>query len=98
YQEELKRKYDSDIENKYRILETLLYHSKQDSKYISELREALKETGLIADEAIEKEYQLKDTFKNSDLFKKGRVFTNKRVKKDRTNVTQLDGKIRNKRV
>lgn len=97
-QEEFTRKYDSDLENKYRILETLLYHSKQDSKYISELREALKETGLIADEAIEKEYQLKDTFKESDLFKEGKVFTNKKVKKDRTSITQIDGKIRNKRV
>lgn len=98
YQEEFKRKYDSDLENKYRILETLLYHSKQDSKYISELREALKETGLIPDEAIEKEYQLKDTFKQSSLFKEGKVFTNKRVQKDRTNITKIDGKIRNKRV
>src|SRR5699024_6172493 len=97
-QEEFKRKYDSDLDNKYRILETLLYHSKQDSKYISELREALKETGLIPDEAIEKEYQLKDTFKESDLFREGKVFTNKRVKKDRSSVTRIDGKIRNKRI
>jgi len=97
-QEKFKRKYDNDLENKHRILETLLYHSKQDSKYISELREALKETGLIPDEAIEKEYQLKNTFKQSDLFKKGKVFTNKRVQKDRTNITKIDEKIRHKRV
>src|SRR5699024_11169256 len=95
-QEEFKRKYDSDLENKYRILETLLYHSKQDSKYISELREALKETGLLPDKAIEKEYELKDSFKQSNLFKEGKVFTNKRVKKDRSNITKIDGKIRNK--
>lgn len=97
-QEEFKRKYDSDLENKHRILETLLYHSKQDSKYISELREALKETGLLPDEAIEKEYELKDTFKQSDLFKEGKVFTNKRVKKNKSNITKIDGKIRNKRI
>src|SRR5699024_9252977 len=94
YQEKFKRKYDSDLENKHRILETLLYHSKQNSKYISELREALKETGLIADETIEKEYRVKDTFKESDLFKEGKIFINKRVKKDRTNITRMDGKIR----
>jgi len=97
-QEEFKRKYDNDLENKYRILETLLFHSKQDSKYISELREALKDTGLIPDTVIEKEYQLKESFKKSDLFKKGKVFTNKRIKKDRTNITKIDGKTRNKRV
>jgi len=97
-QEKFKRKYDNDLENKYRILETLLYHSKQDSKYISELREALKETGLIPDEAVEKEYELKDSFKQSRLFKEGKVFTNKRVKKDRSNITKIDGKIRNKRI
>ncbi|UWV82717.1 hypothetical protein [Mycoplasmopsis cynos] len=41
-----KRKYDGDIENKNRILETMYFHSKNDSKYISELKQALIETGL----------------------------------------------------
>src|SRR5699024_2461069 len=33
-----KRKYDYDLTNENRILETLLYHSMQDSRYITELR------------------------------------------------------------
>ncbi len=40
------RKYDNDLENKYRILETMFFHSKNDSKYILELKQALIETGL----------------------------------------------------
>src|SRR5699024_8578508 len=97
-QEEFKRKYDSDLENNYRILETLLYHSKQDSKYISELREALKETGLLPDEAIEKEYELNDMLKKSYIFKAGKVSTNKTVKKEKADIDKIDGKIRNQRV
>ncbi|HCX99395.1 MAG TPA: type III restriction endonuclease subunit R, partial [Bacteroidales bacterium] len=40
-QERFKRKYDYDLANPNRILETMLYHSKQDSRYITELRQAL---------------------------------------------------------
>ncbi|WP_429987176.1 hypothetical protein, partial [Mycoplasmopsis bovis] len=42
-----KRKFDYDIENQYRILETMLFHSKNDSAYIQELKRA-----LIDDESI----------------------------------------------
>lgn len=43
-----KRKYDYDLSNQNRILETLLYHSMQDSRYIGELRYALKQTVFIS--------------------------------------------------
>ena len=55
-----KRKYDYDISNENRILETLLYQSMQDSRYIGELRYALKQTGLLADAPMETNYILKD--------------------------------------
>lgn len=90
-----KRKYDSDITNKNRILETLLYHSMQDSRYISELRYALKQTGLLADAPIEIEYKLKESFKNTDFYKTAYVFSNKRVEKSRNSVSEIDKKIQN---
>ena len=40
-QEKYKRKYDNDLENEYRVLETMYFHSKNDSKYIFELKQAL---------------------------------------------------------
>ncbi len=91
------RKYDNDLENKYRILETMFFHSKNDSKYISELRQALIETGLQDKEPIMREYQLKPDFKESDFYKTGYVFSNKRVPKSITDINQIEGKIKNKK-
>lgn len=88
-----KRKYDLDLTNENRILETLLYHSMQDSRYISELRYALKQTGLIADSAMELEYILKREFKESDFYQNAYVFSNKKVEKSRNRVTGIDKKI-----
>lgn len=93
-QDRFKRKYDHDITSEHRILETLLYHSQQDSKYIAELRLALRATGLLPEDPIERTYELKDTFKNSEFFLKGQVFSNKRVAKDRAQVQQMPESIR----
>lgn len=90
-----KRKYDYDLSNQNRILETLLYHSMQDSRYIGELRYALKQTGLLADAPMEINYILKDEFKKTDFFREAYVFSNKKVEKSRKSVTGIDKKIRN---
>lgn len=95
-QPKFKRKYDKDIDNENRILETMLYHSMQDSRYIAELRFALKQTGLLAQAPTEINYILKESFKESEFFKTAYVFSNKKVKKSRTNIRGLDKKIRNK--
>jgi len=78
------RKYDDDISNDLKILEELYYHTKEDSRYISELKKALVETGIYEDEAnLEtKQLKLKTIFKKSDLYKKGYVFSNKKLPKN----------------
>lgn len=91
-----KRKYDDDLTNENRILETLLYHSMQDSRYISELRYALKQTGLLADAPKEIEYILKEEFKETDFFRYAYVFSNRRVEKSRESIKEIDKKIQNK--
>ncbi|WP_041102795.1 DEAD/DEAH box helicase family protein [Mycoplasmopsis californica] len=83
-----KRKYDNDITNKNRILETMYFHSKNDSKYISELKQALIATGLQPEELIKLEYKLKDEFKTSDFYKKSFVYSNKRVLKSTPNTLE----------
>jgi type III restriction enzyme, res subunit len=90
-----KRKYDFDLTNENRILETLLYHSMQDSRYIGELRNALKQTGLLAETPIEIEYRLKDTFKQSDFYKTAYVFSNRKIEKSRNSISEIDKKIQN---
>ncbi|WP_088859731.1 DEAD/DEAH box helicase family protein [Brachyspira hampsonii] len=56
-----KRKYDKDLDNDKRILETLYYHSIKDSRYISELRTVLREHGLLDDVYCrEEDFKLKE--------------------------------------
>ena len=91
-----KRKYDMDIENKNRVLETMYFHSKNDSRYISELKKALIETGLQAEEPKVLEYQLKEEFKDTDFYKKAIVFSNKREVDKREEVEGIIPSMRNK--
>jgi len=64
-----KRKYDNDLNNEYRILETMFFHSRNDSRYIAELRQALIATGLQDENPIKLEYKLKKEFKDTELYK-----------------------------
>lgn len=91
-----KRKYDGDLENKNRILETMYFHSKNDSKYISELKQALIETGLQAPDPITIEYSLKEDFKDSEFYQRSLVFSNKRLAKGRDSITTIEPNMRTK--
>lgn len=91
-----KRKYDGDITNKNRILETMYFHSKNDSKYISELKQALISTGLQAPDQIILDYTLKQEFKESDFYNQSIVFSNKRIPKGREDFTTIEPSMRYK--
>ena len=91
-----KRKYDFDLDNPNRILETMYFHSRNDSRYITELKAALIATGLQAENPIEIQYSLKEEFKESDLYRKGYVFSNKRLPKGRNNITTIEPSLKNK--
>lgn len=88
------RKYDNDLDSPYRLLETLLYHSKQDSKYINELRLALRGTGLLPEDAIEVVYELKDDFKKTDFFRDAQLFSNRRIEVSRSEINSLDNRVK----
>lgn len=94
-QERFKRKYDADVGNKYRLLETMYFHSKNDSAYIYELKKALEKSGLLDEESTKIEYKLKDSFKETDIYNNGFVFSNKRVvKKSSNNVLETKQQIK----
>lgn len=95
YEEVFKRKYDYDLKNKNRILETMYFHSKDDSKYISELKQALISTGMEDKEPIKITYELKNSFRKSDIYRKSYVFSNKRVPKSRMNITEIEQSKKN---
>jgi type III restriction enzyme len=85
------RKFDNDVSNDLKILEELYYHTREDNRYISELKKALIDSGVYEDEDnLEiKQLKLKNDFKNTWVYKSGRVFFNKKVKKSYNNVTSF---------
>ena len=88
-QERYKRKYDNDIDSPLRICEELYYHCQNDSRYIAELYQALKETGIDLTKSKEVKYRLKDDFKQDSLYQEGFVFINERKEISRDTVTGL---------
>ena len=91
-----KRKYDNDVSNKNRILETMYFHSKNDSKYISELKQALIKTGLQSETPAIPEQKIKNKSKENDFYKKSLAFSNKKLLKDRKNIDIIESNMRNK--
>jgi type III restriction enzyme len=91
-QDKYKRKFDNDTANDLKVLEEMFYHSKDEPKYISELKKALKETGIYEDEEnlITKQLELKLDFKETDFYKTGHVFYNKKIEKDFGAVKSFD--------
>ncbi|KAF2515838.1 DEAD/DEAH box helicase family protein [Flavobacterium salilacus subsp. salilacus] len=78
-QERYKRKFDNDLDNEMRICETLHYHCSHNPRYIEELNNALREIGIIPDERVEVDLVLKDDFKETQLYKSGFIWLNKKV-------------------
>jgi len=83
-QDKFTRKYDDDTANDLKVLEELFYHTKEDSKYISEIKKALIDSGIYEDDEnlVTKQLTLKFDFKKTDFYKTGSVFYNKKIEKD----------------
>jgi len=78
-QDKYKRKYDDDVSNDLKILEELYYHTIDDSKYISEITNALVSTGIMDHRnLVTKQLRLKDNFKKTDFYHFGYVIHNEK--------------------
>lgn len=95
-QEKYQRKFDSDIDNPLRVCETLYYHCWNEPRYISELHTALREIGINLDNTVTVKYELKEDFKQDDVYKNGYVFVNERKLKSRNKIIGLLPSIRDK--
>lgn len=95
-QEKYKRKYDSDTENPLHICEELYYHCQNDSRYIDELKRALRKIGIDIDKTVSRTYKLKDSFKADPLYQQGYVFMNDRMEETRDYIYGLLPSVRNK--
>ncbi len=85
-----RRKFDEDLDNELRVLEELHYHSIHDSRYISEIRTALIDEGMMDERVETRELRLKAEFKATDLYKYGVVWLNRQVPKDYQHVKSFD--------
>ena len=90
-QNKFTRKFDSDNDNELKVLEELYYHTKEDSRYISELKKALIESGIYQDDndIVERQLKLKESFKKSDFYKNAYVVYNLKIEKDNSKVNSL---------
>jgi len=91
-QDKYTRKFDDDISNDLKTLEELYYHTKEDSRYISELKKALVDSGIYEDDEnlVTKKLILKPEFKGTDFYRNGHVFFNKKVPKSFDNIKSFD--------
>ena len=78
--DQYQRKFDKNLTAELRVLEELHYHSVNDSRYISEIRTALIDEGMLDERTVEKTLKLKSTFKKTDFYKRGIIYINERVK------------------
>ncbi|MFH1801814.1 MAG: DEAD/DEAH box helicase family protein [archaeon] len=86
-QERYKRKFDGDTQRELRILEELYFHSWNESRYVADLKNAIREElGIDLDDVVEKELILKEEFKKTSFYKNGIIYLNKKIKKDYSNI------------
>ena len=86
-----KRKFDEDLKDERVVLETLHYHSKNDSAYIKELKETMKGLGLTTSDE-EKKVKLsikKGNKKIRTLLNTKYIFLNEKKKKDNKNIKNI---------
>ena len=80
------RKFDEDLEHELRVLEEFHYHSINDLPYITEIKKALVERGLMDEQTVTRKLKLKKEFKETDLYKYGVIWLNKQTPRDYQNV------------
>jgi type III restriction enzyme len=73
-----KRKYDTNLDHELRILEELHYHSPRIPKYISEIKDALRKSGIMPDNRVNRELRVKGTFKQTAWWHGGFIYLNDR--------------------
>ncbi|MCA0120906.1 DEAD/DEAH box helicase family protein [Bacillus sp. RSS_NA_20] len=87
-----KRKFDHNEAAELRVIEQLHYHSKDNPRYISELKQVLRESGIYDDQSmVERQIKLKRSFRKTGTYKNGVVWVNSRVEKP--SVTSVQGSL-----
>lgn len=78
------RKFDNNENQPLRVIEQLHYHSLHNPRYIQEIQQALRETGIVAENFVERELKLKEEFKKTPTYTSGVIWRNRRLTKEET--------------
>jgi len=88
--DKFKRKFDQELENDLKVIEELYYHSSHNPRYIQELTIALRNTGILPPQEPKTiQLNIKDDIKNTEFWKKGFIFINKKVEADRSKIKDI---------
>lgn len=80
------RKFDDNELEPLRVIEQLHYHSASNPKYIQEIRQTLRETGIIADiNTVTRNLKLKDEFMKTRSYNHGQIWKNEQLEKPAIN-------------
>ena len=90
YEDKYRRKFDRNTEHELRVLEELHYHSINNPQYISEIRKALIDEGLIDETVVKRNITLKESFRDTDFYENGIVWINERKKREYRLVQSFD--------
>ncbi len=76
------RKFDDNELEPLRVIEQLHYHSASNPKYIQEIRQTLRETGIIADiNTVTRDLKLKDEFMKTRSYTHGHIWKNEQLER-----------------
>ena len=76
------RKFDNNELEPLRVIEQLHYHSASNPKYIQEIRQTLRETGIIADiNTVTRDLKLKDEFMQTRSYTHGQIWKNEQIER-----------------
>lgn len=85
------RKYDAETSHPLRFLETLHYHTKDNSAFITNLNKQLEEQGLLQEKNFkEVSLKLKKNFEKSAIYREGVIFVNRKLHRKDTLKEYLD--------
>ena len=90
YEDKYRRKFDGNTKHELHVLETLHYHSINNRQYISEIRKALIDEGLIDESVVKRNITLKESFRDTDFYENGIVWFNERKKREYQHVQSFD--------
>jgi len=92
-QDRYKRKFDDDVDNELRVIETLHYHCLKEPKYIEEIKSTLTEMGILPKKYVQRSLFFKDSVRKK--WKNEYIFINERIENPRTDIKSFkDVKIK----